>query len=260
KQEEANHKAINKQAIEDAKKLGKEAVTTEQARIARENVALAEAKKQEKVQQMAAKQADKARLATEKKARNAELKRKATSQVVKGLTEGQLHCDSTPIDDGEPADDSDDKFSLHPDDPANFLKLSSALHLLIKRKLTDHDINLAGKLIREYGVELIKLYGSAVLKPNHHYATHIGDCAQNFGPLHDFWMFLYEHFNKVANSKQHFSRSFRGRVNSADSYPLESLPSQTAHVMLKASNEEHGTVAGLAALSQELNDVSTDGK
>ncbi|KIJ15288.1 hypothetical protein PAXINDRAFT_11826 [Paxillus involutus ATCC 200175] len=74
KQEEANHKAINKQAIEDAKKLGKEAVTTEQARIARENVALAEAKKQEKVQQMAAKQADKARLATEKKARNAELK------------------------------------------------------------------------------------------------------------------------------------------------------------------------------------------
>ncbi|KIJ10743.1 hypothetical protein PAXINDRAFT_16290 [Paxillus involutus ATCC 200175] len=194
KQEEANRKAINKQAIEDAKKLGKEAVTTEQARITWENVALAEAKKQEKVQQMAAKQADKARLATEKKARNAELKalkkRKATSQVVKGLAEGQLRCDSTPIDDGEPADDSDDKFSLHPDDPANFLKLSSALRLLIKRKLTDHDINLADKLIHEYGVELIKLYGSVVLKPNHHYATHVGDCAQNFGPLHNFWMFL----------------------------------------------------------------------
>jgi hypothetical protein len=29
--------------------------------------------------------------------------------------------------------------------------------------------------------------------------------------------------------------------------------------MLKATNEERGTVAGLAALSQELDDVSADG-
>ncbi|KAG1722490.1 uncharacterized protein EDB91DRAFT_1240213 [Suillus paluster] len=37
-----------------------------------------------------------------------------------------------------------------------------------------------------------KLYGSAAIKPNHHYATHITNCVRNFGPLHNFWTFLFE--------------------------------------------------------------------
>ena len=29
---------------------------------------------------------------------------------------------------------------------------------------------------------------------------HIGDCARNFGPMHDFWTFLFERLNKVLKS------------------------------------------------------------
>lgn len=47
---------------------------------------------------------------------------------------------------------------------------------------------------------MIQLYGSGVIKPNHHYATHISECVRNFGPLHDFWTFLYERLNKVLKS------------------------------------------------------------
>jgi hypothetical protein len=42
-------------------------------------------------------------------------------------------------------------------------------------------------------------------------------------------------------------------------YPKESLPCEAAEIMLKASSEERGTVAGLAALSQDLKDAAYDG-
>jgi len=42
--------------------------------------------------------------------------------------------------------------------------------------------------------------------------------------------------------------------------PKESLACEVAEIMLKASSEERGTVAGLAALSKELDEVNIDGK
>jgi hypothetical protein len=39
-----------------------------------------------------------------------------------------------------------------------------------------------------------------MIKPNHHYATHIGECVQDFGPLQGFWTYLYERLNKVMKS------------------------------------------------------------
>ncbi|KAG1844856.1 hypothetical protein DFJ58DRAFT_843947 [Suillus subalutaceus] len=41
-------------------------------------------------------------------------------------------------------------------------------------------------------------------------------------------------------------------------YPKDSLPSQTASIMLKASNDEREPVAGLAALSKDLDDAGVD--
>jgi hypothetical protein len=51
--------------------------------------------------------------------------------------------------------DAPAQFSLHPDDPKNFLKLSAALLLLGKRTITSEDIARADGLIREYCTELI---------------------------------------------------------------------------------------------------------
>jgi hypothetical protein len=42
-------------------------------------------------------------------------------------------------------------------------------------------------------------------------------------------------------------------------YPKDSLLYNTAEIMLKATNEECGTVAGLAALSQALDEEHLDG-
>ncbi|KAG2066579.1 hypothetical protein BDR04DRAFT_1121104 [Suillus decipiens] len=99
-----------------------------------DRTALVEAKK------CAIKQTEKARLAAEKKAKAVQRKGKwkATEQNIKGLPEGQPQSEPPPTsnataqflnqepDDGD-SEPTNNKFSLHPDDPANFLKLCSAL-------------------------------------------------------------------------------------------------------------------------------------
>ncbi|KIJ11914.1 hypothetical protein PAXINDRAFT_15245 [Paxillus involutus ATCC 200175] len=173
-------------------------------------------------------------------------------------------------------DDNEElKFTLHPDDPAHFLKLLSALRLLIKHTITDADIEEADQLIREYCTGLIKLYGSSCVKPNHHYATHTTTFVRNFGPLHDFWTFLFERLNKVLKSfktNNHsgselettfFCEFHRMCQSSRLTYSLlqqgtQTLQCEAAEIMLKASSEERGTVAGLAALSKELDEVHAD--
>lgn len=44
---------------------------------------------------------------------------------------------------------------LHPDDPANFLKLSNALRLLLSRVITDEEIDEAFDLLSNYCSELV---------------------------------------------------------------------------------------------------------
>lgn len=52
-------------------------------------------------------------------------------------------------------DDEETPSGLHPDDPANFLKLCRALRLLMSRRITDIQINQADDLLRSYCLELI---------------------------------------------------------------------------------------------------------
>lgn len=64
---EAERKATNRKALQDAKKLGKEALAAERARIAAADLEASEAKKRAKLQQQTERKAEKARLAAEKK-------------------------------------------------------------------------------------------------------------------------------------------------------------------------------------------------
>ncbi|KAI0054356.1 hypothetical protein BV25DRAFT_1951632 [Artomyces pyxidatus] len=98
------------------------------------------------------------------------------------------------------SDDEDDSPGLHPDDPMNFIKLCSALKVLLAHELTDEDLKAADGLLRSYCFELITLYGPDVIKPNHHYAMHTVECIRDYGPLHGFWTFLFERLNKVLKS------------------------------------------------------------
>ena len=69
KQQDTTRKANNKASLAEAKKHGREAYEAEKARIAQENMVIDEARKQERLQQVAAKQLEKAQKAEARKVR-----------------------------------------------------------------------------------------------------------------------------------------------------------------------------------------------
>ncbi|KIK33735.1 hypothetical protein CY34DRAFT_26988 [Suillus luteus UH-Slu-Lm8-n1] len=187
--------------------------------------------------------------------------------MVDDFTEGEIHpAPALPPTRTAPANEGFDitndsthsKFCLHPDNPENFLKLSAAVHIIIWHQISDQDIDNVDRLLCEYTSELIHLYRSSSIKPNHHYTTHVSECVRNFGPLHDFWTFLFEHLNKVLKSYRTNNHG-NGELETMFFYEFQcTCQTNFANIMIKASNEERGTVARLAALSKDLDDVVTD--
>lgn len=59
--------------------------------------------------------------------------------------------------------------TLHPDDPANFMKLCDAIRILLAPSLTDMDINKGDDLLRDYCTELITVCPNSIAGINTHY-------------------------------------------------------------------------------------------
>ncbi|THU76896.1 hypothetical protein K435DRAFT_878595 [Dendrothele bispora CBS 962.96] len=163
--------------------------------------------------------------------------------------------------------------NLHPNDPANFLKLATALVLFTARSINEQEVEQADRLIREYCVELIELYGPSVMRPNHHYATHTASNIRNYGPLHEFWTFLFERLNRVLksyNTANHgggelevsFFREFHRTVQHSrllgnpSPRPLQQELYEAVDAMYDASADDRGT---LQALTRELDNTFEDG-
>ena len=68
--------------------------------------------------------------------------------------------DTAQIEDGDEGLEPDPPFSLHPDDPKNFLKLSEALRFISQRRIWETENVQADKLLREYNTELITVSAS----------------------------------------------------------------------------------------------------
>ncbi|KAG1817261.1 uncharacterized protein BJ212DRAFT_1299400 [Suillus subaureus] len=83
--------------------------------------------------------------------------------------------------------------------PDNFLKLAAALKIILRCSFRDADIPHAKELLCDYLMEYLELYPDDV-KPTHHWVTYIFDQLQDYRPVYNFWMFLFERLNKVLKS------------------------------------------------------------
>lgn len=223
-----------------------------------------------------------ARISKKKKA--AEARKKKAAQKKAGATAAPVAEETAP---GAPRrkrakeaeadmdeEEEDVQSCLHPDDPANFLKLCQALRILISREVTTAQVNHADSLLREYCTELLTLYGTDVMRPNHHYATHTASFIRDFGPLHGFWTFLFERLNKVLKSyrtnnhnggvlETTFFREFQRTIltsrliaKSASGQTVDTALFESAvSLMYSASADDRGTVQ---ALSRELDNAHQD--
>lgn len=98
----------------------------------------------------------------EKRKRDAESKKAKAAAKRKAAKEAEdagqktKEAPEAPVAEDE-GDDVDVDPCLHPNDPANFLKLSLALRILLKRELNDMELNQAETLLEEYCTELISV-------------------------------------------------------------------------------------------------------
>ncbi|KDQ55237.1 hypothetical protein JAAARDRAFT_196089 [Jaapia argillacea MUCL 33604] len=170
-------------------------------------------------------------------------------------------------------DDSNVPCNLSARDSENFAKLSEAMKILVSNKITETDLCKADNLIRAYCLELVELYGSAVIQPNHHYATHTAEFVRDYGPLKEFWTFLFERINKVLKSYRtpnhtggelecSFFREFHRTVQTSrllsdgSKAPAKSDIRLVVDAMYKASADNRGTVQ---ALARDLDEAREDG-
>ncbi|KAI0736043.1 hypothetical protein C8Q76DRAFT_297214 [Earliella scabrosa] len=133
--------------------------------------------------------------------RPVKLTEKAEGMVLESDDDGaqEVHEDEAwPSDEDEPM--LSGSSSLHPRDVANFAKLCSALRIFLSEELSEADVSAGDRLLREYCIELLELYGPSVIRPNHHYATHTGDFVLDYGPLREFWTFIFERMNRILKS------------------------------------------------------------
>lgn len=119
-----------------------------------------------------------------------------------------------PATDEKPKEPTAPRARMHKDEPVNFLRLATALKIIMGSSVKEDIITRALSLLEEYLIEFRKvsigdtrvnrllrafaqIYGEDALKPNHHYSTHIGDQILDFGPVYSFWTFLTERLNKI---------------------------------------------------------------
>ncbi|KII90042.1 hypothetical protein PLICRDRAFT_29188 [Plicaturopsis crispa FD-325 SS-3] len=153
---------------------------------------------------------------------------------------------------------------MHANGADNFLKLAAAMKILLGRSIRLEDLPRARFLLESYLLEYLRAHPDDI-KPNHHWVTHIFDQIGDYGPVYNFWCFLFERLNKTLKSyvtnghkggelEVSFYRAFtrdaklRDIVSALASSNTNGDPmlQTTAQLMLDTDGDMRGTVASLA--------------
>jgi hypothetical protein len=103
-------------------------------------------------------------------------------------------------------------------DDDNFLKLAAALKIILSHSICITELSCAKMLLESYLSTFYKVsyknfslfltddliasiqLHPTIVKPNFHWVIHIFDQIRDYGPVYNFWTFLFEHLNKVLKS------------------------------------------------------------
>jgi len=77
----------------------------------------------------------------------------------------------------------------------NFIDLVTAVEVGSMLNTNDDLIQLYNTTMHRYLTNMKSLYPESTVKPNHHYALHLGDFLEAFGPVHSWRTFAFERYN-----------------------------------------------------------------
>ena len=73
-----------------------------------------------------------------------------------------------------------------------------------------------------------ELYSETAITPNMHMHCHLATCLQEFGPIHSFWLFPFEHFNGILEGQPSNNRSVEMQL-------MRQFPKDNLHIHLLSS-------------------------
>lgn len=79
----------------------------------------------------------------------------------------------------------------------NFMHLIAAVKISNLRTMTEDNIRLYEKHMREYLQGLLQLYPYTEISPYQHLSLHFGDQLRRFGPTHSWRCFAFERYNGI---------------------------------------------------------------
>ena len=82
-----------------------------------------------------------------------------------------------------------------------------ASRLLCQMKITVAELKLADAYLLQFCIQAEKLYGKGIVTPNMHLHCHLKQCIEDYGPIHNFWLFSYERYNGVFENFPSSNRS-----------------------------------------------------
>lgn len=91
----------------------------------------------------------------------------------------------------------------------NFMQLVTAVEAGSMLTTNPFLIEFYNTTMLDYLSEMKSLYPEAKIKPNHHYALHLGDFLEAFGPVHSWRTFAFERYNYLmqqVNTNKQFGK------------------------------------------------------
>ena len=82
-----------------------------------------------------------------------------------------------------------------------------ACRRLSKYSITSDDITIVDQLLLRFCKQSVEVYGEDSITPNMHMHCHLSSCLKEFGPLHSFWIFPFECYNRVLEGQPTNNRS-----------------------------------------------------
>ena len=86
-------------------------------------------------------------------------------------------------------------------------KFVLACRHLVQFSISSTDITIADRLLLKCCERSSELYGETAITPNMDMHCHLAACLQEFGPIHSFWLFPFEHFNGILEGQPSNNRS-----------------------------------------------------
>lgn len=82
-----------------------------------------------------------------------------------------------------------------------------ACFLILRRSITQEELQDSDRLFLQFCLKFTDLYGKEQCTPNLHLHCHLKECVIDFGPMYAFWLFGFERLNGIMGSYHTNSRN-----------------------------------------------------